>query len=86
MSPESRVYNDVEQTIFIINALRHDARLQSGIFYFDLTLQAYQCDVRLNSTITFPIELQFDEICVVIDENSDDYNVGANACLPTRSF
>ena len=57
LSPESRVYNDVEQKMFIINALQHDARLQPGLFYVESTLQVYQRDVQLNSAITFPLEL-----------------------------
>ena len=86
LSPQSRIYNDVEQTTFIINALRHDARLRPGLYYVESTLQAYQRDVRLNSAIPFPLELQHDEIGVVIDEHSDDYTVGANASLPTSIF
>jgi len=86
LSPESRIYNNVEQTTFIINALRHDVRLRPGLFYVESTLQAYQRDVRLNSAITFPHELQHDDIGVIIDDNSDDYTVGANAHLPTIIF
>ena len=86
LSPESRIYNNDEQTTFIINALRHDVQLRPRLFYVESTLQAYQRDVRLNSAITFPHELQHDDVGVIIDENSDDYTVGANARLPTSIF
>ena len=86
LSPESRVYNNTEQTMFIINALRHDARLRPGLHYVESSLQAYQRDARLNPAITFPLELHFDEIGVVIDEHSEDYIVGANAALPRSIF
>ena len=82
LSPESREYNKTEQTMFIINALRHDERLRPGLHYVESTLQAYQKDKNLNPSIKFPLELDFDEIGVLIDERSDDYIVGANTALP----
>ena len=72
--------------MFIINALRRDERLRPGIYYVESTLQAYQRDANLNSSIQLPLELDFDEMGVVIDERSDDYIVGANAALPKSVF
>ena len=85
VSPKSREYNQVEQTMFIVNALRHDERLQPGIHYVESTLQAYQRDAHLNPLIQFPLELDFDEIGVLIDERSDDYIVGAQATLSSTN-
>ena len=85
LSPKSREYNQTEQTMFIVNALRHDARLQPGIQFVESTLQAYQRDAHLNPLIQFPLELDFDEIGVLIDERSDDYIVGAQATLPSTT-
>ena len=86
LSPESRMYNPVEQTMFIIDALKHDARLQPGLQYVASNLHAYQRDVSLNPAISFPLELEFDEIGVVIDEHSEDYTVGAKTALPRSIF
>ena len=77
LSLESRLYNEVEQTTFISNALHHDARLRPELYYVEYTLYVYQRYVRLNSVITFTLELQHDEIGVVINENSDDYILSA---------
>ena len=40
LSPESRMYNQLEQTIFIINALKHDVQLRPGLKYVASNLQA----------------------------------------------
>ena len=79
LSPENRIYNETEQTLFIISALKHDARLKTGVQYVASVLHAYQRDYTLNPSIPLPLELQHDNIGVVLDEHSDDYTVGDNA-------
>ena len=76
---EKRVYNETEQTMFIISDLNHDIRLRPGLKYVESVLQVYQRNSRFNTTIHFPLELHFDEIDVVLDEHSDDYTVGEQA-------
>ena len=51
LSPEKRVYNETEQTMFIISAFKHDARLRPGVQYIESVLQAYQRDSRLNPSL-----------------------------------
>ena len=86
LSLENRTYNNVEQTTFIINALRQDTRLHPGLSYVESSLQAYQRDSRLNPAITFPLELEFDEIAIIIDEHSEDYACGEKSTLPRSIF
>ena len=40
LSPEHRAYNATEQTLFIINALKHDTRFRTGMHYVESSLQA----------------------------------------------
>ena len=86
LSPENRKYNQTEQTMFIISALRHDVQLRPGVNYVESVLQAYQRDTRLNPSIKFPLELQFDEIGVVFDEHSEEYTVGDKSSVPRSTF
>lgn len=60
----------------INNALHYNSRPCPGLVYVKSTLQAYQHDARLNSSITFPLELEFDEIRFVLNKHSEGYNVG----------
>ena len=86
LSPENRSYNQSEQTMFILSALRHDERLRPGINYVESVLRAYQRDSRLNPSIPFPLELQFEEIGVVLDEHSDNYTVGEKSSVIRSAF
>ena len=72
--------------MYIISALKQDIRLRPGIQYVESVLQAYQRDSRLNPSIQFPLELQFDEIGVVLDEHSDDYVVGEKSSITRPAF
>ena len=72
--------------MYIISALKHDIRLRPGVQYVESVLQAFQRDARLNPSIEFPLELQFDEIGVVLDEHSDDYTVGEKASITHSLF
>ena len=56
LSPEKRVYNETEQTLLIISALKYDALLKPGVQYVALVLHAYQRDSTLNPSIPFPLE------------------------------
>jgi len=85
LSPESRTYNNVEQKMFIINALYHDSRLRPGLVYVKAIIQAYRCDASLNISITFPLKVEFDKIGVVLDKYSKEYNVGEKLST-TRSI
>ena len=72
LSTERRIYNAAEQTMYIIYALKNDSRFRPGILYVESLVQSYQRDVRLNPSLQFQLELEFDEIGVVIDEQSED--------------
>ena len=72
--------------MFIISAFKHDTRLRQGVQYIESVLQAYQRDSRLNPSIQFPFELQFDEIGVVLDEHSDDYTAGEKSTTIRSAF
>ena len=72
--------------MLIISALKHDNRLRQGINYVEAVLQAYQRYSRLNPTIQSPLELQFDEIGVVLDEHSDAYTIGEQASNISSTF
>ena len=76
LSPETRKYNKREQATYIINSLKDDERFSPGVEYVRSTLQAYQRDCRTNPSVTFPIDLEIDEIGVTIDERSTKYTVG----------
>ena len=67
LSPEQQQYNKKEQALFIIRALKSDDRFKPGLEYVMFTLQAYQQDSRSNPSITFPLDLEIDEISVTID-------------------
>ena len=75
-SPETRIYNQVEQTMFVLDALCHDSILKAGVAYVELTLQSYQNNTRLNPFLQFTLELEFDNIGIVLDNHSEDYVVG----------
>ena len=75
LSPEKRVYNKREQTMFVFNALTFDKQLKEGLTYVEATLQDFQRDSRVSSMNSFPLDLEIDEIKVIIDERSNNYVV-----------
>ena len=78
LSTENRQYNKQEQTMFVVNALKKDTRFKDGIEYVLATVLGYQRDSRLNNEITYPMDLEIDEIAVTIDERSVAYTVGSH--------
>ena len=83
LSPSSRHYNKQEQTLSIVNALKHEERLKPGIEYVLATILAYQRERKVNPTIIYPLDLEIDDIAVTIDEQSPNYTVGDKASTNT---
>ena len=85
LSPENRQYNNQEQTMYVVNALKKDTRFKPGVEYVLAAVLAYQRDRRLNPTIVYPLDLDIDEIAITITERSPDYIVGEQS-TKTPSF
>ena len=82
LSPQHRSYNQQEQTMFILHALKVDTCFKEGLVYVEATIQAYQRDTIITPTTLFPLDLEIDEITVTIDERYDAYTVGDKAAAP----
>ena len=62
--------------MYLINTLKQDDRFKPGVEYVVNTVLSYQRDIRTNPGISFPIDLEIDEIAVTIDERCPDYTSG----------
>ena len=83
LSPSSRYYNKQEQTLSIVNALKHEERFKPGMEYVLATVLAYQRERKVNPTVIYPLELEIDDIAVTIDEQSPNYTVGDKSSAST---
>ena len=65
--------------MYILYCLKQDDRLLPGTTCVQATLEAYQRNHSLNSTISFPVDLHINGITVVLDDRSPSHTVGDNA-------
>ena len=82
LSQESRSYNKIEQTMFVLEALVVDSWFKDGLVYVEATLQSYQRDTNIAPTTPFPLDLDIEEIEITISERSDAYTIGVKTTTP----
>ena len=84
LSTEKSQYNKKELVLFIVRALKSDERSKPSLESILTTLQAYQRDSRSNPDVTFPFDLEINEIVVTIDNRCISYTVGDS--ITTNSY